>query len=166
MTTISILTTLSLPLAITRFVVPVIVSAINRVFRCGGLTHVSKEVDEACPPAFTYANSSTAVEPEIVLVGAVAPPNHVSPNSVDAAFPSLWRMTMNCFLNPDSLSLCTTAAGCRASAQALRRHDSLNATIASTKPRASCLAHASVAQDKPAAKTFPGQFYPLHGVRT
>ena len=59
------------PTTVTRFVIPVIINAVNRVFRSWAPSHIFKEIEEGFIPPITESDTASAIvfEPRILRIG-------------------------------------------------------------------------------------------------
>lgn len=76
---------LSRPSTITRFIVAVILSAVNGVLRSWPLAHVGKKIFKRVKPAFANRDTASAVVLEAVVLRAGTTANHAVPALVSAA---------------------------------------------------------------------------------
>lgn len=69
------------PFAVTRFVIPVVVSALKRVFGCWPIPHVVEEISEFAPP-LADLNPASAIPCIASIVWVGAPTIHGCPSNV------------------------------------------------------------------------------------
>lgn len=123
------------PAAIVRFVITVVVDAIDRMFSGRSRPHVRKERRVVVPPAIADRDSSSAVVQIPLVVGVVTATTHPLPRRVfDSLLLAERRVAMLAEFITGQFSLTTTAALCMTAPQMAGGHNRSGATVATTKP--------------------------------
>lgn len=114
------------PLAVVRFVIPVVVDSLDsRAFR--SRPHVGQEVLERLPPPIADADTPSAVAVKMSLLGIVTSLNHSDPRFV--------RGFIRHAVRRHGIELQAPAATVLAAFQVATAHDLLFAAVALTEPR-------------------------------
>lgn len=148
------------PTAIARFVVALIVDAVNRVLGAGAWPHVGHEQGERTAPAIAHGNPTSAVILELVRVGVITPRQHRSPHAM------LQRLAaaVGCHALSGKLTLKTTTRRCVPGGKMRRWHRHLVPASASAKVPSSSMIFGEFFDHRKPSEGLPKQVVPtLHG---
>ena len=113
------------PSAVSGFVVPIIVDAVNTVSRRWSPPHVCNEVLEALPPAFANLNPTAAISLVFLHLGSVAAIQQRTPNEI--------------FWPPSPLACCSVSEPDRLSRFGVKASTTSCMAYAQTRPTNRCL---------------------------
>lgn len=125
------------PPAVARFIIAVVVDAVECVFR-RARTHISKERIERIAPSFTHSNAPPTISAKVRRGWIAATGFHPMPCLIFTRRTASWLVPVFCHPLRCEYLAKTTAASLRTAKQFLTQHKTPSAAITNTSPSAFC----------------------------
>ena len=125
------------PMAVTEFVIPIVIDAVDRVFSSRSFSHVREEVDEI-EPSFADRDASASVPSELCGFLIEASLLHFGPRGVCYGHSGFAHRSVTMAGLGDSFTLGTSATGCMSTREIVSDDDGFVSAIAETEPTCVC----------------------------